>query len=152
MLLRIGVFTTLVVAAVSCSGNNETCRTCPPVEGNWSMTYEDPPSPCPGARQPPSTLTITRVGSLVRATVDDTTMAGTAFDTFDFTLRGDFGDLLADAGSRDGGGARLDHAELRAKFIPGTGDGGTDRLSGTWELTPAFTNCVEAREFEGLRQ
>lgn len=116
------------------------------------MTYAAPPTACPFARQPPATLPITRVGSIVRATVDDTQLSGTAYDTFEFTLRGDFGELLPDSGTRGDGGSRLDHAELRAVFVPKSNDGGTDRLTGTWTFTPAFTTCVETREFNGTRQ
>lgn len=144
----------LVVTVVACSGNNDTCRTCPPVEGNWSMIYAAPAPACANARTPPATLSITRIGSIVRSNLDGTTLSGTAFDTFDFTLRGDIGDLLADAGNPPGrdGGSRLERVEIRARFIPGSGDGGQDRLSGTWELTPAFSTCIETREFSGTRQ
>lgn len=145
----------LVVVSASCSGSNETCTNCPPVEGSWAMSYGAPAPACPGAMQPPSTLVITRVGSLVRADVAGTQLTGTLFDTFDFTLRGDFGDLNADAGRPAGtdGGALQDHAELRALYVPANaGDGGVDRLTGTWSFTPAFTQCEETRELNGTRQ
>jgi hypothetical protein len=135
---------TVGVVAAACGGNNEGCRTCPRVEGNWSMTYGTPTEACSPSRTPPASITITVVGSIARARINDTDFTGTVYDTYELTLRGNLP-------SADGG-TDFDRADLRATFIQGTGDGGVDRLTGTWSFTPAPGTCTETRELNGTRQ
>ena len=143
------VFVPLLLLVTACEGTNQECRACPAVEGSWLMVYEAPATACPNAPTPPSTIVVRRIGSVVRADILGTTFSGTAFDTFDFSLRGTI--TRGDGGFPADGGLETDTAEFRGKYIPGGGDGGTERIRGTWSVSPAPGDCTETRDFNGLR-
>ncbi|MFL5318727.1 MAG: hypothetical protein ACJ790_03655 [Myxococcaceae bacterium] len=153
MRLLVGACLAVVVLwAAGCGSDNQTCSTCPKVEGTWAITSGQPDQACSNGKAPPSSLTITRVGSTIRSTIEGNELTGTVFDTFDFTLSGATG---GSTGGADAGVRVPDHVELRAKFIEGTGDGGVDTFHGTWAFTPAADagsqTCVETRDVTGSR-
>jgi hypothetical protein len=96
-MLRMVTRATIVGAAVvalslwACSGA-KPCVDCPAIEGAYSVSWLAPDSTngCPaGARGPqPTSLNFSRGGSTIHTTVGGYDLAGTLYDTFDFTVSG----------------------------------------------------------------
>src|SRR6478672_12655809 len=116
----------------SCSGDNQPCTQCPPVEGLYILQADAPDQTCPKVVTPPNSIALSREGSTLRAVLPEGVLTGTLYDTFDFTLHGTLGGGGTDGGT-DGGfvgsPGPTTAVDLRARYINGS-DGGADRFSG----------------------
>lgn len=71
-------------------GDATPCRACPAIEGAYVVSWQNgtPMGGCPATGPQPATLNFTRLASTVRVTVGGEELAGTLYDTYDFTLQG----------------------------------------------------------------
>jgi hypothetical protein len=149
----VAVATVGAVVVSACGSDNEECSSCPPIEGTWAISAGAPDQACANGRAPPQALSITRVGSIIRADIEGSELTGTVFDTFDFSLTGSVGDQVSGA---DGGAVKgPDTVNIRAKFVQGNGDGGSDTFRGTWAFTPGADagtqSCTETRQLDAVK-
>lgn len=81
------VVTTLLLP--HCTGANP-CTDCPPVEGRYTLVYQEGifSSGCTAMFEKPPEITLSRVGSLINANYGNTSLRGTLYDTYDFSLMG----------------------------------------------------------------
>lgn len=70
----------------------QPCRNCPSVEGTYAMTWPDGggmvTEGCALEGPRPPTLTLTHRDSNVTTTIGNSTIGGTLYDTYDFSLSG----------------------------------------------------------------
>lgn len=155
--LAVAAAAVLLGVAAACSASNSACfRTCPPLQGAWQVTFEPATDPADcqkiNATLPDGELDVTGQSSQLTATFQGHALAGTAFDTGDFTLDGQ--DVP------DGGG--LDAFSFRgfysgpASADAGPSDGG--RLSGTYDATlqrpgaQGTVTCRQVRSYTAARK
>jgi|CXWL01.1.fsa_nt_gi hypothetical protein len=77
------------VGFAHCSGA-APCNECPPVEGRYTLVYEEGlfSSGCTAMLEKPPEITMARVGSLINANYGSTELRGTLYDTYDMSLLG----------------------------------------------------------------
>ena len=106
----------LLMAMVCACTDAAPCTNCPPIAGTYSLTWQPGESADSGCslEPAPARLTLTQFGSALNATIDAQPLAGTLFDTYDFTLAGGFDPAYS----------------LRGRVIVGHADAGAE-LMGT---------------------
>lgn len=146
-----------LLASPGCGGGgSQACIECPPIEGRYTLELgqEAPPPTCSGLGEefPAGPLEVERTGSHVTARLDEMTLSGTLYVTYDFNLVG------IRSGAADGGTGGPESASLSGRYIPALGDGGVPRLVGTWQGSYAGTpggesqRCLVTRSFTAIRQ
>jgi hypothetical protein len=87
MRLFVIAFALVVLLAMAACTDAQPCHNCPPVDGVYSVTWGDAgvASTCPGPK-PPS-WTITGETQLITQ-VNDITLGGTLYDTYDLLMTG----------------------------------------------------------------
>ena len=80
----------LVVSALSFAACTDAspCGKCPAMEGTYRVIWAAPESRCAVGATRMADLVFTRAGSNLQSTVAEQQLAGTLFDTYDFTLSG----------------------------------------------------------------
>ncbi|MFT3709275.1 MAG: hypothetical protein QM817_16670 [Archangium sp.] len=107
-----------VLIAVAC-GSNTPCRTCPPIDGTYSVRWDTDGGvnmSCPGPRVPQ--WVFTQRDSQITTTIAAVPLGGTLYDSYDLLLTGTQTGL---------------NYRLRSLVIPeGTSDDAGMRLQGTF--------------------
>lgn len=123
--MRLLVTTICVLGLIGC-GDALPCRSCPPVDGVYDVSWADAGTTEDGGTcgvRPPrvATWTLAQRETNVSTTIDGVTLAGTLYDTYALTLSGT--------------SAAVSY-RLRATVIPtGTSADGGIRLQGTFTTT-----------------
>ncbi len=137
-----------VALLLVCCTDAQPCSSCPQIQGTYGLTWSSGTT-CAAMGPQPTLLTLTQVGSALSANVGSTTLQGTLFDTFDFTLDGLSGDTryslqavavtnqevgpLPDGGVADGGSINTIAVHVIGSLRTIVQDGGcnpTDKFTG----------------------
>ena len=130
----------LLLGLLASCTNAQPCVDCPAVWGVWFLQYVAPDFPCDAGTpaDPPTTVSFTQEGSVLRAAIDGVQVVGTLFDTYDFTL----------SGQLPGGNTLV---TVRGTYLPGsTADAGNERLQ-NGVLVRSTGACRDDRRFTGAR-
>jgi hypothetical protein len=130
----------VLLLTAACTDAQPCTSNCPPVEGVWFLQYLAPELPCDGgtAAAPPTTVSFTRQGSVLKGAIDGIELNGTIYDSFDLTLHGQM----------IGGGETI---SVSAHYKAGaTGDAGSDQLT-DGRLSRETSGCRDSRRFTGAR-
>lgn len=124
-----------LLSLIACS-DTQPCRTCPPVDGVYAVSWADAgvsdAGACPGPRVPDWTLA--QRDTRVTSTIAGVNLGGTIYDSYDLVLSGSEGTLSY---------------RLRALTIPeGSGADAGIRLQGTFttRTLPASGDPCEVNE------
>jgi hypothetical protein len=118
------------------------CTSCPDIAGTYVASWSRTPGfVCAGAGPRPTTFSLTQVGEVLRSTLADQPLQGTLFDTYDFTLSGDW------EGVHEGLWGRA--ALGGAGTSPDAGT--TVRLQGTLTTSPGDGGCLVSDDFTADR-
>lgn len=134
--------------AAGCATNAHPCTQCAPIEGSYAVSFADttPSGNCQNVSTPDGgVLQINRQGSVLSGSFPGwSDLAGTLYDTGDFTLAGS-GDANPNSS-----------VSMRATYLAAQRDGGSATLDGTWlETHPGSTSggdCSISRSFTAARQ
>ena len=145
----------LVVNEWGCGGTSAGCVQCPPMEGRYALAFGEgtDPAACAsvGVQLPTGPLEVSRAGDALTAQVEDVTLRGTLYQSYDFTLLG------LGSGGEDGG-TRLDAMSFSGRYVPARGDGGVPTLAGNWQAdysrgaATGVQRCAVTRPFTATRQ
>jgi hypothetical protein len=141
----------MLLVASACT-DAQPCSACPQIQGTYALTWTAGSSSCPGSGPQPTVLTMTQVGSSLNSSIGGSTVQGTFFDTYDFTLSGGTSDerysLRGTAitnqvvgprpdGGSDGGTVASTSVRVLGTLHTSFGDGGCadDKFTGD-RLTP----------------
>ncbi|MFO0597407.1 MAG: hypothetical protein U0228_19010 [Myxococcaceae bacterium] len=78
-----------IAAVVPACGSNSPCRTCPPIDGTYTVRWDTDGGPnpsCPGPKVP--TWTFNQHDTQITTTIGGIALGGTLYDSYDLLLTG----------------------------------------------------------------
>jgi hypothetical protein len=151
-LIAAALVSAAVAAASGCGSGGTPCKSCPPIEGRYPLTFAagTVPANCTslGVALPRGPLDIQRAGGQLTASLDEVELQGSVYQTLEFTLLGTQATL-------DGGTTQF---SLNGTYTPGHPDGGTGQIAGSFTGTysrgsaQGASNCTLFRAYTAAQQ